>query len=164
MTRHASGMPSLDAQADFRAARRAYALARIGRRILRGRHGDRPLTLAHAAASPEGPARLEIVPLARIVGTLEPTRHFDARFRPASELVRPRWERIALAHRKGIPLPPIELLERADGYYIIDGRHRVSVAQALGRPDIEAWVSGGRPAERRGGATEQGALHAIAGS
>jgi hypothetical protein len=142
MSRPGTGMPFLDAQADFRAARRAHTLARIGRRLTRRPTGERPPTLTDPAATPEGPAHLEIVPLERIVGTLEPTRHFDAHFRPASELVRPRWERIALAHHKGIPLPPVTLQARADRFYVVDGRHRVSVAQALHRPDIEAWVVG----------------------
>jgi hypothetical protein len=29
----------------------------------------------------------------------------------------------------------------ADGYYVLDGRHRVSVALAAGRREIDAWVS-----------------------
>lgn len=65
---------------------------------------------------------------------------FDACFRPASEKVRRRWERVALAHRTGTALPPITVLERPDGYYVVDGRHRVSVARALGHRDIDAWV------------------------
>jgi hypothetical protein len=85
---------------------------------------------------------MQVVPLAAIVGTLEPTRQFDARFRPASNVVRRRWERIALAHRRGDALPPIELIKRPDGYYVLDGRHRVSVARALGYPDIDARVTG----------------------
>jgi len=89
-----------------------------------------------------GARRLEVVPIGCIVGTLEPTPHFDARFRPASEVVRRRWERIALAHRRGEALPPIDLVQRRDGYYVVDGRHRVSVASALGHPDIDAWVTG----------------------
>jgi ParB-like chromosome segregation protein Spo0J len=55
--------------------------------------------------------------------------------------VRPHWERIALAHRRGIALPPISVLQRPDGYYVVDGRHRVSVALATGLREIEAWVS-----------------------
>lgn len=43
---------------------------------------------------------------------------------------RPRWERIALAHRTGRALPPITLVRRPDGHYVIDGCHRVSVARA----------------------------------
>jgi hypothetical protein len=47
---------------------------------------------------------------------------------------------VALAHREDQPPPPITLLERADGYYVVDGRHRVSVGRALALPDINAWV------------------------
>lgn len=78
--------------------------------------------------------------LAAVVGTLEPTTDFDARFRPATNRLRTRWERVALAHREDRPLPPITMLERADGYYVVDGRPRVSVARALVLPDINAWV------------------------
>jgi hypothetical protein len=93
-------------------------------------------------------AHLEVVPLGSIVGTLEPTTQFDARFRPTSELIRHRWERIALAHRKGDALPPIALLARPDGYYVVDGRHRVSVALALGQRSIDALVTGQRERPR----------------
>jgi len=110
--------------------------------LLGGRRGRRvPRTLGDVAGLPQRSARLEVIPLAEIVGTVEPTVTFDARFRPASELVRRRWERIALAHRKGVPLPPIRVLQSDDGYYVVDGRHRVSVALALGYPDIDAYVT-----------------------
>ena len=82
-----------------------------------------------------------MIPTNAIVGTVEPTIVFDARFRPASEHVRARWERVALAHRTGVSLPPITVLERPDGYYVVDGRHRVSVARALGHRDIDARVT-----------------------
>ena len=55
--------------------------------------------------------------------------------------MRARWERIALAHRRSVSLPPIRVLRGEDGYYVVDGRHRVSVALALGRRDIDAWVT-----------------------
>src|SRR5207248_1473347 len=135
---HATGNPVLDAQADFRRARRAHAAARIGRWLARRRHRSRPPTVTDVSAKVGGIAHLEVVPLCSIVGTLEPTAQFDARFRPTSELIRHRWERIALAHRKGDALPPIVLLARPDGYYIVDGRHRVSVALALGQRSIDS--------------------------
>jgi hypothetical protein len=89
-----------------------------------------------------------------VVGTLDPTASFDSDFRPASNAVRGRWERIALAHRKGHALPPVVLRRHVDGYYVVDGRHRVSVARAMGHRDIDAWVSGPRvtaPANSRSG-------------
>jgi hypothetical protein len=141
---HATGMPVLDAESDFRRARRAHAVARVGRWLGRGSECRHPRALGDTAVLTGGLPRAQVVPLDAIVGTLEPTPHFDARFRPASEVLRSRWQRIALAHRRGDALPPIELIKRPDGYYVLDGRHRVSVARALGHPDIDARVTGGR--------------------
>lgn len=109
----------------------------------RGLSGCLP-ALPTAAALAPGPSRLEVVELCAIVGTLDPSPHFDSGFRPASNAVRRRWERIALAHRKGQALPPVELRRQPDGYYVVDGRHRVSVARALRHRDIDAWVTGPR--------------------
>jgi hypothetical protein len=134
----ATGLHTLDAQDDFRRARRSAIAAGLARRLTgRGATMPRPM-----AGAPTGAARREVVPLESIVGTLEPSTTFDARFRPTSNLVRARWERVALAHRKGMALPPISLVRRPDGDYVIDGRHRVSVARALGHKEIEAWVRG----------------------
>jgi hypothetical protein len=62
-------------------------------------------------------------------GTVEARTGFDARFRPASNRIRRRRERIALAHRTGRTLPPITLVRRPDGHYVIEGCHRESVAE-----------------------------------
>jgi hypothetical protein len=142
LTPRATGMPALDAQADFRRARRAFTAARARRWVIGRRSPSRPPTLLKPAPGLGGRPRLEIIPLSQIVGTVDPTSHFDACFHPASEIVRRRWERVALAQRRGIALPPIELVEGPDGYYVVDGRHRVSVARALRLADIDAWVDG----------------------
>jgi hypothetical protein len=78
------------------------------------------------------------------VGAVESTVNFDSNFRPTSKALRWRWERVALAHRRGEALPPVVLRRQPDGYYVVDGRHRVSVARALRHNDIDAWVSGPR--------------------
>jgi hypothetical protein len=140
LTTHSTGMPTLDARDDFARARRAQLAGRATRWLARRRRPDHPPTLPDAAAHPAHTARLEVIALASIVGTVEPSPHFDARFRPASAHVRARWERIALAHRRGAALPPIEVVQGPDGYYVLDGRHRVSVALATGRREIDAWV------------------------
>jgi ParB-like nuclease domain len=136
MLSHSTGLPSLDARYDFQRARRAARAAR-----LLGRRRRTPKTLTDAAGVPRQTSGLEVIPTDAIVGTVESTIVFDAAFRPTSEHVRARWERIALAHRTGVSLPPITVLERPDGYYVVDGRHRVSVARALGHRDIEARVT-----------------------
>jgi ParB-like nuclease domain len=136
MLSYTTGIPVIDARDDFARARRAARAARIfsrSRKVLR--------TLSDADGVPRERPRLEVIPTDAIVGTVEPTIVFDARFRPTSQHVRARWERIALAHRTGVSLPPITVLERPDGYYVVDGRHRVSVAHALGYRDIEARVT-----------------------
>jgi hypothetical protein len=141
MFSHTTGLPALDAAEDFVRARRAARTARL----LGRRNALRTLTDADGAT--RGKARLEVIPTDAIVGSVEPTIVFDSRFRPISEHVRPRWQRIALAHRTGVSLPPITVIERPDGYYVVDGRHRVSVARAMGLRDIEARVTraGARP-------------------
>jgi hypothetical protein len=136
-----TGLPAHDAREDFRRARRAHAAARAARWLARRHDGAAPRTLTRVRGLTRGGTRLEVIRLAAIAGTLEPAPQFDAHFRPASEHVRMRWERIALAHRRGTGLPPITVVGQADAYYVIDGKHRVSVALALGWEDIEAYVT-----------------------
>jgi hypothetical protein len=144
MVAHSTGNPVFDAQADFRRARRSHRVARVAAWLARKSRRNAPRTPGAATTMVGGATRLEVVALCSIVGTMESSPHFDARFRPASELVRHRWERIALAHRRGDALPPVVLRARPDGYYVVDGRHRVSVARALGQSDIDGLVTGPR--------------------
>ncbi len=139
---YSTGLTHMDAESDFRRARRAYLAARIRCRVRGGRSCASPRALASSERLASGPSRLEVVPLRAIVGTLEPTAGFDSDFRPASEAQRRRWERVALAHRRGQALPPVVLRRQPDGYYVVDGHHRVSVARALRLGDIDAWVTG----------------------
>jgi hypothetical protein len=138
---HSTGLSAVDAREDFARARRAQLTARAMRWVSRRRRcPNHPSTLPETAARSGRAARREIIPLDAIVGTVDPSPHFDARFRPASEHLRARWERVALAHRRGVALPPIAVVHGPGGYYVVDGRHRVSVARAAGRREIEAWV------------------------
>ena len=148
---HSTGLALLDAQYDFDRAHRAYLVATVGGWLRRLGSRSCPRALADSVVLAPGESRLEVVPLRAIVGTLDPTSQFDADFRPASNAVRRRWQRIALAYRKGEVLPPIVLRRQPDGFYVVDGRHRVSVARALGQRDIDAWVSGPRPGPRPDG-------------
>jgi hypothetical protein len=83
----------------------------------------------------------QVVALDTIVGTVDRGRDFDRRFRPTSGRVRSRWEQIAARMRRGEPLPPIDLVRVGEIHFVRDGHHRVSVARALGRTDIDAIVT-----------------------
>ena len=76
-----------------------------------------------------------------IVGTVDSRRDFDRRFRPTSNRVRYRWERLALAQRRGEPIPPIEVYRVGDLHFVNDGHHRVSIAAATGQQVIDAYVT-----------------------
>jgi hypothetical protein len=138
-------MASAFAHADFRRARRGHLTARALRRL----RPTRPRDLANAASLHWQAARRRAIPVDAIVGTVEATADFDASFRPARDRVAARWLSIARAHHDGHPVPPIKVIELNDGYYVVDGRHRVSVARALGHPEIEAWTSRGTYAPAR---------------
>jgi hypothetical protein len=47
---------------------------------------------------------------------------------------------VAAARRRGKSLPPVDLIQVGDAYFVRDGHHRISVARALGQQDIEAKV------------------------
>jgi hypothetical protein len=89
----------------------------------------------------ERPVGTKVVTLDAIVGTIDRGRDFDRRFRPTSARVRSRWEQIAAAMRRGESMPPVDLLKVGEIYFVRDGHHRVSVARALGRADIDANVT-----------------------
>jgi hypothetical protein len=84
---------------------------------------------------------LQVITLDSIVGSVDRSREFDRRFRPTSGQVRERWQRLALAQRRGEPIPPIDVYRVGDMHFVLDGHHRVSVAHALGLKTIDAFVT-----------------------
>ena len=129
-----TGFPAADAQDDFSRARRSQLLAELGRR-LRREPGDVGLILPFDEVVEalgrvgERDLGVQLIPLDSIVGSVDRTRDFDRRFRPTTQRVRPRWERIALARRRGESFPPIEVYRVGDAHFVRDGHHRVSVAR-----------------------------------
>jgi hypothetical protein len=141
-----TGMPGVDAQHDFLRARRRAAFARLAAR-LRGEPDDVGVILPYEEVIDalgfvsERPVGHQVVRLEQVAGTVDRGRDFDRRFRPTSSRVRGRWERIAAAMRRGESMPPVDLVRIGELYFVRDGHHRVSVARALGRNDIEAYVT-----------------------
>ena len=141
-----TGMPNVDAQHDFLRARRRATVAGLVAR-LRGEPDDVNVILPFEEVTEalgfvsEHQIGLQVVALDAIVGTIDRKRDFDRRFRPTSRRVRSRWEHIAEAMRRGESMPPVDLLKVGEIYFVRDGHHRVSVARALGRSDIDAYVT-----------------------
>src|SRR5262249_1357143 len=54
---------------------------------------------------------------------------------------RVRWQRIAVAQRRGEDVPPIDVYRIGDLHFVRDGHHRVSVAYAMHSSSIEAYVT-----------------------
>jgi len=141
-----TGLPEADAQFDFGRARRRRAISRVAT-MMRREPGDVDVILPFdevvEALGRRGERRigLRTIDLDTIVGTVDRGREFDRRFRPTSGRVRPRWERIATATRKGKAMPPIDVYRIGELHFVKDGHHRVSVARELGHDAIEAYVT-----------------------
>jgi uncharacterized ParB-like nuclease family protein len=88
------------------------------------------------------PARdvtLEEIPLEKIVGSVGRYRDFTRAFLPRAQIDPQRWTRIDRLRRQ-TDLPPIDVFEIGDCYFVRDGNHRVSVARARNDKTIRARV------------------------
>jgi hypothetical protein len=80
------------------------------------------------------------VPIRQIRGSESRPGDFDRDFNPLHDVNRARWLSVARARRRGRALPPVALVQVGDVYFVRDGHHRISVAQALGQTVVEATV------------------------
>jgi hypothetical protein len=141
-----TGFPRSDAENDFLRARRHQMLARLAHR-LRREPDDVNLVLpfdevvAALGWKSERQLGLQTIRCDSIVGTVDSRRDFDRHFRPTSSRVRERWERLALAQRRGESIPPIDVYRVGDLHFVKDGHHRVSIAIATGLATIDGYVT-----------------------
>lgn len=116
-------------------------------------------------------AGMQTIPIDQIRGSQGRSDDFDRDFNPLRNHNRERWLSVATARQRGRTLPPVDLVQVGDIYFVRDGHHRISVARAFGQRDIEAEVTvwqviGPLPWERSAAAhslasqeTESGQLH-----
>ena len=149
-----TGLARQDARDDFDRARRRASWAQLTGWLL-GRATNRlpvlgvvmttagPVVwrLEYERAGASGRAAGTLVPIDQIVGTVEPTRFFDRRFRPTSQVPRTRFEWIDGEIRSGRGMDPVDLYRCGGRYYVLDGRHRIAVARALGERSILANIT-----------------------
>ena len=135
--------------ADFTRARRRARLRALGARLRRESTSNRLLSFDDVRRELVANNRLQrgtrVVEADQIVGSVGRWRDFDRSFLPARASVGHKWKRIDRAFQRGEDLPPVELYEIGDAYFVVDGHHRVSVARYHGVPTVEASVAEFRP-------------------
>ena len=98
-----------------------------------------------ATAAPRRPIGLRSVPLDRIVGTMRHPSQNTADFLPLPKLRganwRGRWQRITGAIDRLETLPPVDLVQVGDDYYVVDGHNRVAAARKAGGLEVDADVT-----------------------
>jgi hypothetical protein len=117
--------------ADFTRARRRARLRAVVARIRR----------EHLVADNRLYRGTRVVEVDQIVGSVGRWRDFDRAFLPARASIGERWKRIDRAFQRGEDLPPVELYEIGEAYFVVDGHHRVSVARYHDVPTLEAAVA-----------------------
>ncbi len=80
------------------------------------------------------------IPLDAIVGSAGRYNDFTRSFLPRQDSDQERWARVKEAMTSSRSLPPIEVYQIDQAYFVLDGNHRVSVARQMGAGHIEAYV------------------------
>jgi hypothetical protein len=132
----------------------AHARSAFNRRVCAMLGRNNSLLCLHEALKQRGHGReegadpgnssyvgLRMVPLTEIRGSEGRTDDFDAQFRPLRDHDRDRWVSVLLAMRHGVVMPPVELIQVGDIYFVRDGHHRISAARQMGQREIEATVT-----------------------
>jgi hypothetical protein len=112
-----------------------------GRRVLPSLYEDHP----EATRAPRRPLGVQSVPIDRIVGTMRHPSQNTADFLPLpglrGENWRARWQRINRANERLEVLPPVELFQVGEEYYVADGHNRVAAARQADAIEIDASVT-----------------------
>jgi hypothetical protein len=141
-----TGFPRADVENDFLRARRRQVLARIANRLRREPDDVNMIipfdeVIAALGWRGERSLGLQVINLDTVIGSVDSLRDFDRKFRPTSGRVRQRWERLALAQRRGESIPPIDVYRIGGLHFVKDGHHRVSIALATRQKTIDAYVT-----------------------
>jgi nucleotide-binding universal stress UspA family protein len=80
------------------------------------------------------------IPLAAIIGSVGRYSDFNRQFLPLRDGDGERWARVKVVMEDLSGLPPIDVYQVGEAYFVVDGNHRVSIARQLGTTEIEAYV------------------------
>jgi nucleotide-binding universal stress UspA family protein len=132
----------LQAIQDFNNARRRAEIEQMTA-FLTGRSADLlafEVVRTKLKAKGAKPRVLKQIPLDAIVGSVGRYADFTRSFLPLSSEDEERWVRVRLRMEDLQGLPPIDVYQIGEVYFVRDGNHRVSVARELGASTIEAYV------------------------
>jgi nucleotide-binding universal stress UspA family protein len=86
-------------------------------------------------------SKLRDIPLDAIVGSVGRYTDFTRNFLPLTDSDQDRWARV-MSEAIGLTgLPPIEVYQIGEVYFVLDGNHRVSVARQNDASTIQAYVT-----------------------
>lgn len=84
---------------------------------------------------------LQDIPIDRIVGSVGRYNDFTREFLPRNPELEERWSRVYAQVHSMEGVPPIDVYQVDDVYFVRDGNHRVSIARQLGFSTIQAYVT-----------------------
>ena len=127
---------------DFERARRKAFWRRLAAALLRRDNGLLSFDHArqHLRAQAQHYGGLRTVLISQVVGSVSRYRDFDRAFLPRQTTTRFRWQSVDRAYYEDVALPPVELYQLGETYFVKDGNHRVSVARERGQEFIDAYV------------------------
>lgn len=131
------------AMEDFRRARWRAALHAVAAR-LRGEPVDL-LSYQEVSQALQVAGQVERgvreIPVAQIIGSVGRYQDFDSSFLPRKSHDAQRWAGLLARVPDLTTLPPIEVYQIGDAYFVSDGNHRVSLAHHVGAEFIAAQVT-----------------------
>ena len=128
---------------DFRSARQKATLREIMARFT----GDSTELLSFDEVRQKLKAQvsskkiLKEIPVSAIIGSVNRYQDFSRDFLPGKNVNEQRWANVELANSSFQGLPPIEVYQIGEAYFVSDGNHRVSVAKQIGTAQIQAYVT-----------------------
>ena len=129
---------------DFTHARRRALLRRMKARLRKDLASNRLLSFDEVKGSlgafNQVYLGVRVVPVEKIVGSVNRYRDFDRAFLPARANLEARWKHIDRAYHRAEELPSVSLYKVGESYFVVDGNHRVSVARYQGIEMIDAEV------------------------
>ncbi|MBV9173907.1 MAG: hypothetical protein JOZ81_27910 [Chloroflexi bacterium] len=127
---------------DFERARRKAFWRRLASGVLRRQNALLAFeeTRRNLRAQSQHYGGLRAVRIDEIVGSLGRYADFDRAFLPRQTSTRMRWQSVDRAYYEDTALPPIELYQLGETYFVKDGNHRVSVARERGQEFIDAYI------------------------